>query len=240
MIGDHQKASGFQRREQLAIHLGAIDVHVRRVVVEEEERDEVEIVHVRRHRVVEGSHDRPQRFSLRGCLIARRKWPWVSRRDRRDSDRKRCRLARQRAQSIRCCSRRRRPYRALSCPGARLRRPEAVPDRGACQPAGPHRCGQAPPGARIVRSRLRGRSEIDAETADNAKCAGGELSRKHFAIITFLRRLKPLALGTNARALSLSLSAQLALTLDDFGRRVARTRPQRTSCTGRAGLTKAA
>src|SRR6516225_519741 len=42
MVGDDQHAAGLERRVELAIHLGAIDLHIGRVVVEEEERDEVE------------------------------------------------------------------------------------------------------------------------------------------------------------------------------------------------------
>jgi hypothetical protein len=47
MIRDHQKAAGLERGEHVAVHLGAIDVHVCRIVVVEEECDQVEIVHAR-------------------------------------------------------------------------------------------------------------------------------------------------------------------------------------------------
>ena len=53
MVGDHEHAAGLERREELAVHLGAIDRHVGGVVVEEEKRDEVEIAHVGGQRIVE-------------------------------------------------------------------------------------------------------------------------------------------------------------------------------------------
>ena len=53
MIGDHQNAARLERGEQLAVHLGAIDRHVGRVVVVEEEGDEVQIARIGRQRVVE-------------------------------------------------------------------------------------------------------------------------------------------------------------------------------------------
>lgn len=56
MIGDHQKAAGLEHREHVAVHLGAINAHVRRIVVKEEECDQVEIVHARRRRIIEGPH----------------------------------------------------------------------------------------------------------------------------------------------------------------------------------------
>ena len=51
-----KKPPGFSAVNDLQVHRGAIDVHVRRVVVVEEERYEVEIVHVRRHWIVEGPY----------------------------------------------------------------------------------------------------------------------------------------------------------------------------------------
>ena len=52
MIGDHQIPAGLERREQLAVHLGAIDLHVAHVMIGEKERDQIEIAHLRRQRVV--------------------------------------------------------------------------------------------------------------------------------------------------------------------------------------------
>src|SRR5262249_43244456 len=46
-------AAGLERRVEPAIHLGAIDLHISRVVVKEKESDEVEITHVGGQRVVE-------------------------------------------------------------------------------------------------------------------------------------------------------------------------------------------
>src|SRR5262249_571352 len=46
MVGDHQHAAGLERRVELAIHLGAVDLHIGRVVVKEKERDEGEIARV--------------------------------------------------------------------------------------------------------------------------------------------------------------------------------------------------
>jgi hypothetical protein len=34
-VGDHEHAAGLERREELAVHLGAVDRHVGGVVVEE-------------------------------------------------------------------------------------------------------------------------------------------------------------------------------------------------------------
>src|SRR5262245_35812024 len=53
MVGDHQHAAGLERRVEPAVHLGAIDLHISRVVVKEKESDEVEITHVGGQRVVE-------------------------------------------------------------------------------------------------------------------------------------------------------------------------------------------
>jgi hypothetical protein len=55
MVGDHQRAAGLKRCEQDAIHLGTIDVHVRRVVIKEQKSNRIEIVHVRRQWIIEGS-----------------------------------------------------------------------------------------------------------------------------------------------------------------------------------------
>src|SRR5580704_537009 len=44
MVSQHQKASGLERGKHFAIHFGAIDTHVGRVVVVEKERDQVEIM----------------------------------------------------------------------------------------------------------------------------------------------------------------------------------------------------
>ena len=52
MIRDDQEAAGLQRREHLAVHLGAIDRHVGRVVIGEEERDQVEPGDIGRNRIV--------------------------------------------------------------------------------------------------------------------------------------------------------------------------------------------
>ena len=52
MIGDDQKAPGLQRREHLAVHLGAVDRHVGHVVIGEEKRDEVEPADLGRDRIV--------------------------------------------------------------------------------------------------------------------------------------------------------------------------------------------
>ncbi len=43
MVGDHQHAAGLERRNQLAVHLGTIDIQVDRVVVEEQISDYVEV-----------------------------------------------------------------------------------------------------------------------------------------------------------------------------------------------------
>src|SRR5579862_9361663 len=56
MVGQHQKASGLERGKHFAIHFGAIDTHVGRVVVVEEEGDQIEIADVRRDRIVEGPY----------------------------------------------------------------------------------------------------------------------------------------------------------------------------------------
>jgi hypothetical protein len=53
VVGDHQHAARLERREQLAIHFGTIDPHLGGVVIEEQERDDIEVAHVRRHRIVE-------------------------------------------------------------------------------------------------------------------------------------------------------------------------------------------
>src|SRR6516165_11920290 len=53
MVRDHQIAAGLERRKQSGVHLGAIDAHVGRVMVEEQEGDEVEIANIRGQRIVE-------------------------------------------------------------------------------------------------------------------------------------------------------------------------------------------
>src|SRR5262245_817562 len=58
MVGDHQHAAGLERRVELAIHLGAVDLHIGRVVIKEKERDEVEIARVGGQRVVERPRQR--------------------------------------------------------------------------------------------------------------------------------------------------------------------------------------
>jgi hypothetical protein len=53
MVGDDEGTAGLKRSEQFAIHLRTIDRHVAGVVVVEQERDQVEILHARRSRIVE-------------------------------------------------------------------------------------------------------------------------------------------------------------------------------------------
>jgi hypothetical protein len=57
VVSDHQKAAGLERGKQLAVHLGAIDVEVSRVVIEEQVGDHIEIMHVCRQWIIVGSHD---------------------------------------------------------------------------------------------------------------------------------------------------------------------------------------
>jgi hypothetical protein len=67
VICNYEKVSWFLHCKQLAVHFGSVDVHVRRVMVKEEERDQVEIVYVRRYWIGEGpkvSHDVLHRWSL--------------------------------------------------------------------------------------------------------------------------------------------------------------------------------
>ncbi len=77
VVGDDEHPARLEGREELAVHRGAIDRHVGRVVIEEEERDEVEVVHVSRHRIVERPRDGddvlgPRRLQprLEACLRA--------------------------------------------------------------------------------------------------------------------------------------------------------------------------
>src|SRR2546423_15589366 len=53
MVGDDKQPTRLERGVQLAVHLRAIDTHVCRVVVEKEKCDEVQVAHVRGHRIVE-------------------------------------------------------------------------------------------------------------------------------------------------------------------------------------------
>ena len=52
MIGDDKNAAGLERGEQFAIHLRAVDLHVGRVVVVEQEADQVEVRHARWNRII--------------------------------------------------------------------------------------------------------------------------------------------------------------------------------------------
>src|SRR6516164_7111459 len=53
MIGDDEKAAGPECCKQFAIHLRAVDRHVGRVVVVEQEGNEIEVLRARRHWIVE-------------------------------------------------------------------------------------------------------------------------------------------------------------------------------------------
>ena len=126
MICDYHEAARLKGREQLTVHLGTIDVHVRRVVVKEQKCNKIEIVHARRHRIVEGSNVRHNVF-IAGVFNRASNVVLGFSGDRLDSGRRRCRLAQRPAQTTRCYSRPRLPYRAPSYRGAHLRRPEADP-----------------------------------------------------------------------------------------------------------------
>src|SRR5437899_8773126 len=73
MVGDHQRAAGFEGSEQRAIHLCAVDAHERRVVIGEKEGDEIEIAHARWNRIVivsQHAHDVPHRRRFRALVEA--------------------------------------------------------------------------------------------------------------------------------------------------------------------------
>ena len=68
MVGDHEQAAGLERCEQLAVHDGAVDLHEGRVVIEEEERDDIEA----RRRPARGSSNgraAAMTFFIAGVLI---------------------------------------------------------------------------------------------------------------------------------------------------------------------------
>jgi len=130
MIGDDKNAARLERGEQFAIHLRAVDLHVGRVVVVEQEADQVEVRHARWNRIVERARYRRSHSSSPALPAALETRPWRARRDRLDFAQTRSRSAPPPAPSVRWSSRRPRPYRAPSCPdavrqrrGSRGRRP---------------------------------------------------------------------------------------------------------------------
>ena len=53
MVGDDQDGAGLERRKELAVHRSAVDRDIGRVMIVEEERDQIEVAHILRQRVVE-------------------------------------------------------------------------------------------------------------------------------------------------------------------------------------------
>src|SRR5450759_4160240 len=57
VISNQKKAAGLKRRKQLSVHLRAIDLHVRHVMISEKECDQIKITNVRRQRIVVVTND---------------------------------------------------------------------------------------------------------------------------------------------------------------------------------------
>src|SRR5712671_4139486 len=73
MVGDHQHTARFERLEQPAIHLCAVDAHERRVVIGKKEGDQIEIAHAWWNRIVivsQHAHDVPHRRRFRTLVEA--------------------------------------------------------------------------------------------------------------------------------------------------------------------------
>ena len=121
-------------------------------MVVEQERDQIEIVHARRDRIVERPDVGDGVSSSPASSCAPRRPPWACRRDRAGSARTRCRSALPRAPSIRSVAAAGAHIEHLHARPRRRQKPETATDRAVCRPAGRRRCGPAPPSARHNRA----------------------------------------------------------------------------------------